>query len=57
LNREEVEHRKRLRDACILRTVHQLLHTEKEMYSLAVVQALPGDTVTDLEHMKQRKTG
>jgi hypothetical protein len=35
LNQVQVEHHKRLRDAGILRTVHQVLHTDKEMYSSA----------------------
>ena len=37
LNRVEVEHHKRLRDAGILRTVHQVIHTDKEMYSYGVI--------------------
>jgi hypothetical protein len=43
LNQQEIEHHKRLRDAGIPRSVHQVLHTDKEMYS--------SHGGSDLEHM------
>ena len=43
LNQQEIEHHKRLRDAGIPRSVHQVLHTDKEMYS--------SHGGIDLEHM------
>ena len=51
LNQVQVEHHKRLRDAGIPRSVHQVLHTDKEMYS--------SHGGIDLEHIAhaQRKLG
>jgi hypothetical protein len=51
LYQQKIEHHKRLRDAGIPRSVHQVLHTDKEMYS--------SHGGIDLEHIAhaQRKLG